>query len=111
MSTTGSTRSLVLHSYKTLRRTIDQVFQGDTDTIRAAKIQVRQEFVKNAFEPDSAKIQELLKVAEEVDGRWLMLRRDVVQAVRNEEGRYELQLKPQHLQDNASVAHPTERPK
>ncbi|EEC05509.1 putative LYR motif-containing protein [Ixodes scapularis] len=108
MSTTGSMRSLVLHSYKTLRRTIDQVFQGDTDTIRAAKIQVRQEFAKNAFEPDSAKIQELLKVAEEVD---LVLRRDVVQAVRNEEGRYELQLKPHHLHDNASVAHPTEKPK
>uniref|UniRef100_G3MSL4 Complex III assembly factor LYRM7 n=2 Tax=Amblyomma TaxID=6942 RepID=G3MSL4_AMBMU len=95
----NSTRSLVLNSYKSLHRVILEVFQGDPDTIRAAKSRVKEEYVKNLNETDSSKIQELLKTAKDVEK---VLQTDVIRAVRNEAGHYEVQLKPHHLQDNAT---------
>uniref|UniRef100_A0A023FPA3 Complex III assembly factor LYRM7 n=1 Tax=Amblyomma cajennense TaxID=34607 RepID=A0A023FPA3_AMBCJ len=96
---TSSARSLVLNSYKSLHRVILQVFQGDPDTIRAARSRVKEEYVKNLNETDSSKIQELLKTAKDVEK---VLQTDVIRAVRNEKGNYEVQLKPHHLQDNAT---------
>lgn len=95
----ASTRSLVLNSYKSLHRVILQVFEGDAETIRAAKIKVKEEYVKNLHENDASKIEELLKTAKDVEK---VLQTDVIRAVRNEKGHYEVQLKPHHLQDNAS---------
>lgn len=98
---TGSTRSLVVNSYKSLHRVVLQVFQGDPDTIRAAKSRVKEEYVKNLNETDPSKIRELLKTAEDVEK---VLQTDVIRAVKNEKGHYEVQLKPHHLQDNATCS-------
>lgn len=99
MSGAGSTRSLVLNSYKSLHRVILQVFEGDSQTIRAAKVRVKEEYVKNLHETDSGKIEELLKTAKDVEK---VLQTDVIRAVRNDKGNYEVELKPHHLQDNAT---------
>uniref|UniRef100_A0A6M2CUB0 Complex III assembly factor LYRM7 n=1 Tax=Rhipicephalus microplus TaxID=6941 RepID=A0A6M2CUB0_RHIMP len=95
----GSARSLVLNSYKSLHRVILQVFEGDPETIRAAKVRVKEEYVKNLHETDSRKIEELLKTAKDVEK---VLQTDLIKAVRNEKGNYEVQLKPHPLQDNAT---------
>ncbi|KAH7951123.1 complex III assembly factor LYRM7 [Rhipicephalus sanguineus] len=95
----GSARSLVLNSYKSLHRVILQVFEGDPETIRAARVRVKEEYVKNLRETDSGKIEELLKTAKNVEK---VLQTDLIRAVRNEKGNYEVQLKPHHLQDNAT---------
>ncbi|XP_064470329.1 complex III assembly factor LYRM7-like [Ornithodoros turicata] len=96
-----STKRAVLSSYKALHRTILFVFDGDVGTIQSARAKAREEFKKNACVKDPDKIEELLKFAGDVRD---VLRKDVVHAIINEKGHYELQLRPEHLKDNAACA-------
>lgn len=91
----------MLKSYKSLHRTILQVFEDDSSTVKSARAKVREEFMKNANEKDTNKIEELLKVADDVQN---VLRKDVVQAIKNEKGHYKLKLRAEHLRDNAGCA-------
>lgn len=102
-----ASRSLVLNTYKSLHRTILRVFEGDKDTIQAAKVKAKEEFRKNANETDSGKIDDLLKVAKDVEK---VLQKQVVQAVKNETGTYQLKLKPDHLQKNAVTCEKIKEP-
>ncbi|XP_059614800.1 complex III assembly factor LYRM7 [Phlebotomus argentipes] len=73
----SSTRSAVLQVFKKLHRASHTVFRNDTSALNAARMKINEEFRKNRECSDSSKIQEMLKLAEEVE---VELRTGVVQA-------------------------------
>ncbi|XP_072174170.1 complex III assembly factor LYRM7-like [Diadema setosum] len=94
-------RSQVLSLYKSLQRTAQTTFQGDTRALQAARVRIRDEFKKNATESDTKALQKLLKIGEDVK---VLLEKAVAQGVLNEDGRYALRIH-EHLlrEDNAPL--------
>ncbi|CAL8103577.1 unnamed protein product [Calicophoron daubneyi] len=68
--------SAALNILKKLHRTCRVVFDGDAVALKAARDRIRYEFRANRDEKDPAKIEELLKHAEDVE---MLLRTTVVQ--------------------------------
>lgn len=84
-----------------------RVFEGNKDTIQAAKVKAKEEFRKDSNETNTSKIDDLLKVAKDIEN---VLQKQIVQAIKNETGRYQLKLKPGHLQKNAVMCEKIEEP-
>lgn len=68
----------VLQLFKTLHRTRQQVFKNDTRALEAARIKINEEFKSNKDEVSSKKIEELIKIASDVE---LLLRTSVIQGI------------------------------
>eukprot|EP00611_Tribonema_gayanum_P018664 TRINITY_DN3183_c0_g1_i1.p1 TRINITY_DN3183_c0_g1~~TRINITY_DN3183_c0_g1_i1.p1 ORF type:complete len:132 (-),score=32.48 TRINITY_DN3183_c0_g1_i1:90-485(-) len=84
-------RSRVMAGYRSLLRTRLVVFKDDARAIRASKMKLKEEFMKNKNVTDAKKLASLLKGIEEVQQ---MLLHNVVQGKRNERGNYEVRLRP-----------------
>ncbi|KAM6033622.1 complex III assembly factor LYRM7 isoform 3-T4 [Chlamydotis macqueenii] len=69
---------LVLKLFKLLHRTRQQVFKNDTRALEAARQKINEEFKNNQDETSEEKINELLKIASDVE---VILRTSVIQAL------------------------------
>ena len=78
--------------YRQLLRSVKFAFKKDIYAINMAKIQLREEFLKNATVTDTKDLAALYKGVEEVDE---MLRFNIAQGVLNERGNYEVSLSSQ----------------
>ncbi|XP_067171623.1 complex III assembly factor LYRM7 isoform X3 [Apteryx mantelli] len=68
----------VLKLFKLLHRTRQEVFKNDTRALEAARQKINEEFKNNQNETSAEKINELLKIASDVE---VILRTSVIQAV------------------------------
>ncbi|XP_023800638.1 complex III assembly factor LYRM7 isoform X4 [Cyanistes caeruleus] len=68
----------VLKLFKSLHRTRQEVFKNDTKALEAARQKINEEFRNNRDETSEEKINELLKIASDVE---VILRTSVIQAV------------------------------
>ncbi|KAI1239873.1 Complex III assembly factor LYRM7, partial [Lamprotornis superbus] len=68
----------VLKLFKLLHRTRQEVFKNDTRALEAARQKINEEFRNNRDETSEEKINELLKIASDVE---VILRTSVIQAV------------------------------
>uniref|UniRef100_A0A8B9E2X2 Complex III assembly factor LYRM7 n=1 Tax=Anser cygnoides TaxID=8845 RepID=A0A8B9E2X2_ANSCY len=68
----------VLKLFKLLHRTRQEVFKNDTRALEAARQKINEEFKNNQNETSEEKINELLKIASDVE---VILRTSVIQAV------------------------------
>ncbi|XP_015470894.1 complex III assembly factor LYRM7 isoform X4 [Parus major] len=71
-------RGQVLKLFKSLHRTRQEVFKNDTKALEAARQKINEEFRNNRDETSEEKINELLKIASDVE---VILRTSVIQAV------------------------------
>ncbi|XP_074426724.1 complex III assembly factor LYRM7 isoform X2 [Larus michahellis] len=69
---------IVLKLFKLLHRTRQEVFKNDTRALEAARQKINEEFKNNQDETSEEKINELLKMASDVE---VILRTSVIQAV------------------------------
>ncbi|XP_014803059.1 PREDICTED: complex III assembly factor LYRM7 isoform X1 [Calidris pugnax] len=73
-----ASRGQVLKLFKLLHRTRQEVFKNDTRALEAARKKINEEFKNNQDETSEEKINELLKMASDVE---VILRTSVIQAV------------------------------
>ncbi|XP_027508926.1 complex III assembly factor LYRM7 isoform X1 [Corapipo altera] len=90
-------RGQVLKLFKLLHRTRQEVFKNDTRALEAARQKINEEFRNNKDETSEEKINELLKIATDVE---LILRTSVIQAVHTDSDKIVLIPRKDLLQDN-----------
>ncbi|XP_019466108.1 complex III assembly factor LYRM7 isoform X2 [Meleagris gallopavo] len=73
-----ASRGRALRLFKLLHRTRQEVFKNDTRALEAARQKINEEFKNNQSETSEEKINELLKIASDVE---VILRTSVIQAV------------------------------
>jgi len=81
--------SNALSGFRQLLKSSRYVFSGDSRAVAAARVQLRDEFLKNKDVSDAATLKDLYKGIQEVDE---MLRFNIVQGERNERGNYGVKL-------------------
>lgn len=81
--------SKALSGFRQLLKSSRYVFSGDSRAVAAARVQLRDEFLKNKDVSDAATLNDLYKGIQEVDE---MLRFNIVQGERNERGNYGVKL-------------------
>ncbi|TRY73013.1 hypothetical protein TCAL_03350 [Tigriopus californicus] len=91
--TSVATRREVLHTFKHLHRAAQRVFAGDEFALSSARDKINGDFRHNAHVDSPPAIQELLQLGR--DCREVLLKQ-VVQAQRQESGRYALHIRPEH---------------
>ncbi|XP_008638385.2 PREDICTED: complex III assembly factor LYRM7, partial [Corvus brachyrhynchos] len=89
--------SKVLKLFKLLHRTRQEVFKNDTKALEAARQKINEEFRNNRDEKSEEKINELLKIASDVE---VILRTSVIQAVHTDSDKIVLIPRKDVLQDN-----------
>ncbi|XP_026721956.1 complex III assembly factor LYRM7 isoform X1 [Athene cunicularia] len=89
--------SEVLKVFKLLHRTRQEVFKNDTRALEAARQKINEEFKNNQDETSEEKINELLKIASDVE---VILRTSVIQAVHTDSDKILLIPRKDLLQDN-----------
>ncbi|KAM6362843.1 complex III assembly factor LYRM7 isoform 1-T1 [Pluvialis apricaria] len=77
-------RGQVLKLFKLLHRTRQEVFKNDTRALEAARQKINEEFKNNQDETSEEKINELLKIASDIE---VILRTSVIQAVHTDSDR------------------------
>ncbi|XP_074788104.1 complex III assembly factor LYRM7 isoform X1 [Athene noctua] len=87
----------VLKVFKLLHRTRQEVFKNDTRALEAARQKINEEFKTNQDETSEEKINELLKIASDVE---VILRTSVIQAVHTDSDKILLIPRKDLLQDN-----------
>uniref|UniRef100_U3IDZ1 Complex III assembly factor LYRM7 n=2 Tax=Anas platyrhynchos TaxID=8839 RepID=U3IDZ1_ANAPP len=87
----------VLKLFKLLHRTRQEVFKNDTRALEAARQKINEEFKNNQNETSEEKINELLKIASDVE---VILRTSVIQAVHTDSDKILLIPRKDLLQDN-----------
>lgn len=87
----------VLKLFKLLHRTRQEVFKNDTKALEAARQKINEEFRNNRDETSEEKINELLKIASDVE---VILRTSVIQAVHTDSDKIVLIPRKDLLQDN-----------
>ncbi|XP_017941701.2 complex III assembly factor LYRM7 isoform X1 [Manacus vitellinus] len=87
----------VLKLFKLLHRTRQEVFKNDTRALEAARQKINEEFRNNKDETSEEKINELLKIASDVE---VILRTSVIQAVHTDSDKIVLITRKDLLQDN-----------
>ncbi|XP_068780907.1 complex III assembly factor LYRM7 isoform X1 [Struthio camelus] len=87
----------VLKLFKLLHRTRQEVFKNDTRALEAARQKINEEFKNNRNETSAAKINELMKIASDVE---VILRTSVIQAVHTDTDKILLVPRKDLLQDN-----------
>ncbi|XP_032531921.1 complex III assembly factor LYRM7 isoform X2 [Chiroxiphia lanceolata] len=90
-------RGQVLKLFKLLHRTRQEVFKNDTRALEAARQKINEEFRNNKDETSEEKINELLKIASDVE---VILRTSVIQAVHTDSDKIVLIPRKDLLQDN-----------
>ncbi|XP_025937740.1 complex III assembly factor LYRM7 isoform X3 [Apteryx rowi] len=90
-------RYKVLKLFKLLHRTRQEVFKNDTRALEAARQKINEEFKNNQNETSAEKINELLKIASDVE---VILRTSVIQAVHTDSDKILLVPRKDLLQDN-----------
>ncbi|XP_031952811.1 complex III assembly factor LYRM7 [Corvus moneduloides] len=90
-------RGQVLKLFKLLHRTRQEVFKNDTKALEAARQKINEEFRNNRDEKSEEKINELLKIASDVE---VILRTSVIQAVHTDSDKIVLIPRKDVLQDN-----------
>ncbi|XP_064591713.1 complex III assembly factor LYRM7 [Zonotrichia leucophrys gambelii] len=90
-------RGQVLKLFKLLHRTRQEVFKNDTKALEAARQKINEEFRNNRDETSEEKINELLKIASDVE---VILRTSVIQAVHTDSDKIVLIPRKDLLQDN-----------
>ncbi|XP_052557016.1 complex III assembly factor LYRM7 isoform X2 [Tympanuchus pallidicinctus] len=88
---------LALRLFKLLHRTRQEVFKNDTRALEAARQKINEEFRNNQSETSEEKINELLKIASDVE---VILRTSVIQAVHTDSNKILLLPRKDLLQDN-----------
>ncbi|XP_072216017.1 complex III assembly factor LYRM7 isoform X1 [Excalfactoria chinensis] len=91
----GPVRALRL--FKLLHRTRQEVFKNDARALEAARQKINEEFKNNQSETSEEKINELLKIASDVE---VILRTSVIQAVHTDSDKILLIPRKDLLQDN-----------
>ncbi|XP_042722033.1 complex III assembly factor LYRM7 isoform X6 [Lagopus leucura] len=86
-----------LRLFKLLHRTRQEVFKNDTRALEAARQKINEEFRNNQSETSEEKINELLKIASDVE---MILRTSVIQAVHTDSNKILLLPRKDLLQDN-----------
>lgn len=79
--------STVLHSYRTVIRTINRVFRGDTLALTEGKNLARAQYLENSHVTDPEELKRLVAMAQEACD---FLRNNVLQAALNDAGNYEV---------------------
>ncbi|XP_031467601.1 complex III assembly factor LYRM7 isoform X1 [Phasianus colchicus] len=92
-----ASRGRALRLFKLLHRTRQEVFKNDTRALEAARQKINEEFKNNQNETSEKKINELLKIASDVE---VILRTSVIQAVHTESNKILLLPRKDLLQDN-----------
>ncbi|XP_015704891.1 complex III assembly factor LYRM7 [Coturnix japonica] len=92
-----ASRGRALRLFKLLHRTRQQVFKNDARALEAARQKINEEFRKNQSETSEEKINELLKIASDVE---VILRTSVIQAVHTDSDKILLIPRKDLLQDN-----------
>ncbi|XP_036331176.1 complex III assembly factor LYRM7 [Rhagoletis pomonella] len=82
-------RREALRAFKNLHRTRQFVFQGDKQTLEAGRKEINEHFRKNRNESNEEEIKKMIKLANDVNKE---LRTNVVQAVQEKEGVYQLRI-------------------
>uniref|UniRef100_A0A8C4P8J7 Complex III assembly factor LYRM7 n=2 Tax=Dromaius novaehollandiae TaxID=8790 RepID=A0A8C4P8J7_DRONO len=90
-------RGQVLKLFKLLHRTRQEVFKNDTRALEAARQKINEEFKNNQNETSAEKINELLKIASDVE---VILRTSVIQAIHTDSDKILLVPRKDLLQDN-----------
>jgi hypothetical protein len=86
--------------YRQLLRSVKFAFRNDFYAINMAKLQLREEFLKNAHVTDGKELAELYKGVDEADE---MLRFNIVQGVMNERGNYDVSLASEEHQTTVAA--------
>ncbi|KAM8983663.1 complex III assembly factor LYRM7 isoform 3-T3 [Ara ararauna] len=86
IATSNPAQILVLKLFKSLHRTRQEVFKNDTRALEAARQKINEEFKNHQDETSEEKINELLKIASDVE---VILRTSVIQAVHTDSNRIE----------------------
>ncbi|NXU53650.1 LYRM7 factor, partial [Turnix velox] len=87
----------VLKLFKLLHRTRQEVFKNDTRALEATRQKINEGFKNNVHEKSEEKINELLKMASDVE---MILRTSVIQAVHTGSDKIRLIPRKDLLQDN-----------
>ena len=74
-----------LQGFRRLLKGVNNAFKGDFVAVNAAKLQLREEFLKNKHENDPSKLDELHRGIDEIDE---MLKFHVVQGKMNDRGNF-----------------------
>ncbi|KAM6227265.1 complex III assembly factor LYRM7 isoform 1-T1 [Spheniscus humboldti] len=82
-----ASRGQVLKLFKLLHRTRQEVFKNDARALEAARQKINGEFKNNQDETSEEKINELLKIASDVE---VILRTSVIQAVHTDSDKIQL---------------------
>jgi len=77
--------SSALNGYRRLLKSATIVFKNDAYALKQAKIQLKNEFIKNKNITSSSELKQLLQGIDEVDE---MLKFNIVQGKLNEKGNY-----------------------
>ncbi|XP_034943158.1 complex III assembly factor LYRM7 [Chelonus insularis] len=96
----GRLRGEVLRTFKKLHKTRKIIFQGDERALSFVRNKINDEFKKNKHVTDEKSIEELNKLALEVDHE---LKTTVIQAIEKKPGTYELNIRKDHLIDNTTL--------
>lgn len=92
-------RSKVLSAFKNLHKARLQTFSGDKDALNSARVEINKNFRSNKDVEDSAKIEELIVVANDAAN---ILRKHVVQMKEVEKNHFKVNItKETALLDNA----------
>ncbi|KAI4500700.1 hypothetical protein M0802_004292 [Mischocyttarus mexicanus] len=90
-------RREILHQFKTLHRTRLNKFKGDENALKVIRDKINEEYRKNKNVTNQGTIEELNKLAQEVEQE---IRLTVIQAVQTKPGVYTLRITPELLSDN-----------
>ncbi|XP_047360325.1 complex III assembly factor LYRM7 isoform X2 [Vespa velutina] len=92
-------RRKVLHQFKKLHRTRLNTFKGDEYALGVVRAKINEEYRKNKDIMNHAAIEELNKIAQEVEHE---IRMTIIQAVEKKPGIFALRITPDMLTDNAT---------
>ncbi|KAJ8287340.1 hypothetical protein GJAV_G00050430 [Gymnothorax javanicus] len=90
-------RLKVLRIFKALHRTRIYVFRDDVHALAAARQKINEEFKKNKEETSEEKINEMIKMASDVE---IVLRKTVIQGVHVENNKILLRPRDDQLLEN-----------
>ncbi|XP_033215395.1 complex III assembly factor LYRM7-like [Belonocnema kinseyi] len=100
----GSLRTEVLKTFKTLHRTRLTTFKNDEKALQVIRKKINDEYRKNMTVADREIILELNKCAKAIEEE---VRTKIIQAVETEPGKFEARIREENLVDNAAIPSPS----
>ncbi|XP_078034999.1 complex III assembly factor LYRM7 [Augochlora pura] len=102
-----SLRRQVLETFKKLHRTRMKTFEGDEYALTNLRNKINEEYKKNKNIANKAAIEELNKLAQQVEHE---VRTTIIQAVEKKPGVFALRITPEKLVDNVPYKDSDEQP-